>query len=159
MSEDTRADLIEFKRLNSSIDLEGMSFDKVIELIVGFLDSSNLDALLADCNLIVDVNVLSKIQYSLGIAHQALIGTATAAQLSSARVLLWNLYDAQIEGSNEKKLIRVAVSGLYDEESAEFATFGSEAMFETFFSVLLDLSPGCCKRFADFAIRRVAQWK
>lgn len=157
MVENIREDLVEYNRLNSVIKLEGMSFDKVMNLIVGFLNS-NVRKMLIECNLAIDVDVLSKIQECLDIAHQTSTGGSTAAELADARVTLWNIYEAQAEGSDERRLARVTVCGLYDEDSAEYATFGSEAMFETFFSVLLDLNPNCCRRFSDYAINEIAHW-
>lgn len=151
-----RADIVEYRKLGSLIDLDSVPFHDVMSLIVGFL-SDDLQELLAECNPSVDIGVLRIIQECLDVARQRMAGRSTAETLTEARVSLWNLHDAQAEGSCERKLARIAVCALYDEESAEYETFGSGAMFETFFSVLMDLSQNCCRYFSRYVDRKMSK--
>lgn len=141
-----KEDKAKYSELNSVIKLEGMASRKAMSLMVGFLNT-NIGKMPIECNLKIGSDVLSKIQACLDVAQRKLEDRATAAELAAARVTLWNIYDAQPEGSDERRLARVAVCGLYDEDSSEYVVFGSEAMFEAFFSVLLDLNPNCCSFF------------
>ena len=150
--------MTEYERLGSTIQLENMPFNEVQALIRGFLFHT-LAELPKELQLRIEPELIADIRRYLDVARQGPGEMSPSAELTEARIALWRLHDAQLENSDAKKFARVAVCGLYDEESSEHATFGSGAMFEAFFSVLMDLNPNCCRCFAGYVVREVTLTK
>ena len=156
MSAALRPDILEYQRLSSIVNLSAMPFDKAVRLMLKFL-IAELPQLSVKFNLVIDAELLVKIRSCLDVAHRVLTGKLKPFALVEPRVILWELHDQQPANSDARNLARLAVCGLYDKDSAEYSTYGSEPMFGAFFSALMDLRPDYCCLFTEYATREMTK--
>ena len=141
-----REDIFELNELENIYNFENTSFETIITIIIGFIESKVLEkSLLEKLNISDDDQAIL-----LGFLDEAKKFTRneiTCDALKKARVLAWEFHDDAAIGTAKRALARILVSALYDSEAAEFDTYGPAAIFETFFSCLLDLGDGYCRLF------------
>ena len=141
-----RGDIFEQHELDNFIDINTIPFEKLMEVIVNF----SLDELLVKGNLFklnIDNKAETIIRNYLLTGKAFLEKSITKEELYNERISAWGNYKGLHDMSASNTMLRIAVCCLYDEEAAEFNVYGPEAIFETVFSLLLDLGSGFCKQF------------
>lgn len=134
-----REDIQTMKALDSAYPVSQLAFSSLMELLISF------------CDKILLSEPLSRSRTLLHHAQSFSAGSISAAQLEVSRTQAWQWYDQSAESGEEKKLLRIVICCLYDEEAAEFSTYGGEAVMEAFLSSLLDLGDGYCTGFLKHA--------
>jgi hypothetical protein len=150
MDIENREDLSQFKELTKFCDTANTPFEDVMSILINF-SSTVLTSEREFKNLKIDSDIAQTILHFLNQAKRSLRNEIVPAELDASRVSVWELFDKAPQGSAEKYLCRIVVMCLYDKDSAEYDTFGSDPMFEAILSCLNDLGKGYCKAFVDFA--------
>mgnify|MGYP001607571536 CR=1 FL=1 len=144
-----REDISQLNELSKFCDLENVPFGDVMRLLVGFISTELLSKNEIE-KLCIDNTVASIVVTYGAQARKFLTNEISVEELENCRISAWENFDCLANGSH-KKLLRVVIFCLYDRDSAEYELYGSSAIFETFFSTLLDLGSGYCERFVRYA--------
>ena len=149
-----REDIYEQTELSKVIDDENIPFEDLMDVFVGFI----FDVLITKDNL-QKLNIDGETETI--IRNYALQGKAFLEQsinneiLMEARISAWKTHGGFVDGSVAKTLLRIIICSLYDEEEAEYETYGSGEMLGVFFSLLLDLGKGYCKQFRYYLLKNL----
>jgi hypothetical protein len=147
-----REDIQALHSLETSTEILTCTFKQLIELLIAFINAElkNGNYWRTD-----DVSETTQLQANIFLAEATLFCNQQIlpSKLKSLRVEAWKVHDQLTNGSADKNLIRLLICCLYDEESAEFETYGLEMFLETIVTSLLDTGQGYANKFADYAIK------
>jgi hypothetical protein len=154
MNSNDREDIIELQKLDAFLDVSNVQYIDLMQAVIEFISSVLLSNVVLT-KLSINDQIASLSVRAIDLAKKFWEQKISVEDLRKNRILIWEEYDALSNGSNEKNLLRVVVCGLYDLETSEFETYGSDAIFEAFFATLLDLGSGYCNLFGSFLKARL----
>ena len=141
-----REDIYELDELEKIIDTDNIPFEKLIRVFIDFI----FDELITKDNLQklnIDTSIDKMIiRYALQ-GKAFLEGQLTQEELLRERVSAWKNYKGLAYGSMSQNLLRIVICCLYDRKASEFDKYGSESDFELYFSLMLGLGSGYCRKF------------
>jgi len=150
-----REDIKIAQELGEKIAIEELSFETIMWLLLGFSKEQLLNE-----QKLRELNITwqTAIKLHLWLEHGRLFSLQqiSATVLEMTRVQAWEQYDL-CTNNEEKCLVRLIICCLYDEASAEFDTYGAEAIIEIFFGCLLDLGEGYCTLFGEYVQQQLKQ--
>jgi hypothetical protein len=139
---------VQLDKLMHAIDIKGIHYEKMI-----FMYSSFLKILIAESINDPNINTpnfIAAAQGYLDVSESFFAGRLNVQDLELKRVEVWNLYDQ--EGNAQKKaLLRAIVCCLYQKDAGDGDVFGSDDLFELFFSCLSDIQEKYCKEFREYS--------
>jgi len=141
-----REDIYEQNEIEKHVDVETISFDKLMGIFIGFcsdvlLTKENLDKLNLDNNM---ETILRNYTYK---GKAFLDKNLSYKALQSEGVSAWEEHDRIKDGNASKRLLRVIMCCLVDEEEAMFDSYGAGEVMGAFLLFLFELGPGYCRQF------------
>lgn len=129
---------------------ETISWHNLQRALIDFITSQILPNE-AQENSDLDENIIIMTTEILQQARAFLDNKIPVAQLERLRIRTWKLYNHLEEGSKEKNLLRLVILTLYDENTAEFALYGSTRYLETLMTALANVDIALCQQFAQYS--------
>ena len=148
MSSPKQEDIAALEAIAQRRDIDMIPYKNIQYALIEFISSFLLNN--SQNNTELNNNISTMADELLIQARAYLNNKISVQELTQLRIRTWKIYDNLEENSAEKKMIRIVLITLYDEETAEFATYGATLFLETIFASLLDFGDGFCQKFVRY---------
>ncbi|MCX8956585.1 hypothetical protein EHW65_04600 [Erwinia psidii] len=149
MSSPKQEDIAALESIAQRKDIDMIPYNNIQYALIEFISSSLLNN--SQKNTELNDSISTLVDELLIQARAFLNNKISVQELAQLRIQTWKIYDTLEDNSAEKKMIRIVIITLYDEETAEFATYGATLFLENIFTSLLDFGDGFCQKFVRYS--------
>ena len=139
----------QFSRLEAAVDVADFSFDQVMLLLRSYTASILLTTEVCEQ---LGVDDLLRQKFLAIVTEATQRHDPAKAYCEAERAAAWRLQMSLPKDAMASQLAELVALCTYDRASAEFDTFGPEAMFESILTTIFRLGDRWCDEFIGYAL-------